>query len=103
MLFRAGQFGWGLGSFNGMVGLCISVSCARLGVLWRFCRRVVMDVSKTCVAHIFSDLKVTNHIHVALYYQQFPLILIPHLDNKMCCNENPHFVTLLAHCVSAAR
>ena len=34
-----------IGSFNGLAGLCISVDCVRLGVLWRFSRLVVMGVS----------------------------------------------------------
>ena len=44
---RSGYFSWlgqlprGLGSFNGLAGLCISVGCVRLAVLWRFCRLVV--------------------------------------------------------------
>ena len=33
------------GSFNGLAGLCISVDCVCLGVLWRFSRLVVMGVS----------------------------------------------------------
>ena len=33
------------GSFSGLVVLCISVDCVRLGVLWRFSRLVVMGVS----------------------------------------------------------
>ena len=32
------------GSFNGMAGLCISVYCVRLGVLWRFSRLVIKGV-----------------------------------------------------------
>ena len=31
----------GLGSFNGLACLCISVGSVRLAVLWRFCRLVV--------------------------------------------------------------
>ena len=54
------------------------------------------------MVHILSDQRVTNHVHVALY-QHFPRNLLPHLDNKMRCNENLHFVTLLARCDSAAR
>ena len=33
------------GSLNGLAGLCISVYCVRLGVLWRFKRLVVLGVS----------------------------------------------------------
>ena len=33
------------GSFNGLAGLCFSVYCVRLGVLWRFNRLVVLGVS----------------------------------------------------------
>ena len=30
-----------LGNFNGLAGLCISVGCVRLAVLWRFCRLIL--------------------------------------------------------------
>ena len=55
------------GSFNGLAVLCISVDCARLGVLWRFSRLVVMGVSIVSVAYmyIFLDQMFTNHVHVA--------------------------------------
>ena len=55
------------GSFNGLAGLCISVYCVRLGVLWRFSRLVVMGVSIVWVAYmyIFWDQRFTNHVHVA--------------------------------------
>ena len=54
-------------NFNGLAGLCISVYCVRLGVLWRFRRRVVMGVSIVWVAYmyIFLDQRFTNHVHVA--------------------------------------
>ena len=53
--------------FNGLAVLCISVDCARLGVLWRFSRLVVMGVSIVSVAYmyIFLDQRFTNHVHVA--------------------------------------
>ena len=55
------------GSFNGSAVLCISVDCARLGVLWRFSRLVVMGVSIVSVAYmyIFLEQRFTNHAHVA--------------------------------------
>ena len=55
------------GSFNGLAGLCISVDCVRLGVLWRFSRLVVMGVSIVWVEYmyIFSNQMFTNHVHVA--------------------------------------
>ena len=55
------------GNFNGLASLCISVYCGRLGVLWRFSRRVVMGVSIVSVAYmyIFFDQRFTNHVHVA--------------------------------------
>ena len=55
------------GSFNGLDGLCISVYCVRLGVLWRFSRLQVMGVSIVWVAYlyIFLDQRFTNHVHVA--------------------------------------
>ena len=55
------------GSFNGLTGLCISVYCVRLGVLWRFSRLVVMGVSIVWVAYmyIFWDQRFTNHVHLA--------------------------------------
>ena len=53
----------GLESFNGLTGLCISVGCVRLGVLWRFCRLVVMVFMVVLgVAYIFSDQRVTNNV-----------------------------------------
>ena len=56
-----------LGSFNGLAVLCISVYCVRLGVLWRFSRRVVIGVSIVWVAYmyIFLDQRFSNHVHVA--------------------------------------
>ena len=55
------------GNFSGLAGVCISVYCVRLGVLWRFSRRVVMGVSIVRVAYmyIFFDQRFTNHVHVA--------------------------------------
>ena len=55
------------GSFNGLVVLCISVDCVRLGVLWRFSRLVVMGVSIVWMAYmnIFLDQRFTIHAHVA--------------------------------------
>ena len=50
---------------------CLGVSngCVRLGVLWRFCRPVVMVFMVVMgVAYIFSDQRVNNHVHVALYH-----------------------------------
>ena len=54
-------------NFNGLASLCISVYCVRMGVLWRFIRRVVMGVSIVYVAYmyIFLDQRFTNHVHVA--------------------------------------
>ena len=55
------------GSFNGLAGLCISVYCVHLGVLWRFNSLEVMGVSIVWVAYvyIFLDQRFTNHVHVA--------------------------------------
>ena len=55
------------GNFSGLACVCISVYCVRLGVLWRFSRRVVMGVSIVRVAnmYIFFDQRFTNHVHVA--------------------------------------
>ena len=55
------------GNFMGLAGLCISVYCVRLGVLWRFSRLVVVGVSIVWVAYmyIFLDQRFTNHVHVA--------------------------------------
>ena len=55
------------GSFNGLAVLCFSVDCARLGVLGRFSRLVVMGVSIVSLAYIyiFLDQRFTNHVHVA--------------------------------------
>ena len=55
------------GSFNGLAGLCISVYCVRLFVLWRFSRLVVMGVTIVWVAYmyIFLDQRFTNHVYVA--------------------------------------
>ena len=64
------QFPRWFGSFNGLAGLCISVYCVRLGVLWRFSRLVVMGVSLVWVMkymYIFLDQRFTNHVHVASY------------------------------------
>ena len=54
------------GSFSGLAGLCISVYCVRLGVLWQFNRLVVMGVPIVWVAYmyIFWDQRFTNHVHV---------------------------------------
>ena len=46
----------GFGSFNGLTGLCISVFCVRLGVLWRFNRLEVMGVSIVWVAYMYIFL-----------------------------------------------
>ena len=43
-------------SFNGLAGLCISVYCVRLGVLWRFNRLEVMSVSIVWVAYVYIFL-----------------------------------------------
>ena len=55
------------GSFKGLAGLCISVYCVRLFVLWRFSRLVVMGVTIAWVAYmyIFLDQRLTNHVYVA--------------------------------------
>ena len=42
------------GNFNGLAGLCISVYCVRLGVLWRFSRLVIMGVSFVIHVYIFG-------------------------------------------------
>ena len=54
-------------NLNALAGLCISVYCVRMGVQWRFIRRVVMGVSIVYVAYmyIFLDQRFTNHVHVA--------------------------------------
>ena len=54
------------GSFNGLAGLCISVYCVRLSVLWRFNRLEVMGVTIVWVAYmyIFLDQRFTYHVHV---------------------------------------
>ena len=54
------------GSFNVLAGLCISVYCVRLGVLWRFSRLVVIGVSIVWLAYmyIFLDQRFSNHVHV---------------------------------------
>ena len=92
------------GSFNGLAGLCISVYCVSLGVLWRFSRLVIMGVSiagwHTCIYFGIKGLLLmfTRHLN-----QQFPRILKLHLHNKMRLNVNLHFVTLfmlLIHCVA---
>ena len=49
------QLPWEFGSFNGLAGLCISVYCVRLGVLWRFSRLVIMDVSFVIHVYIFGS------------------------------------------------
>ena len=51
----------------GLAVLCISLDCARLGVLWRFSRLKVMGVSTVSVAYmyIFLDQRFTNHVRVA--------------------------------------
>ena len=41
------------GSFNGLAGLCISVYCVCLGVLWQFSRLVVMGVLIVWVAYMY--------------------------------------------------
>ena len=55
------------GSFNGLAGLCFSLACVRLGVLWRFSRLVIMYVSIVWVAYMYTSLdqRFTNHVHVA--------------------------------------
>ena len=69
MLPWAGRFGCICcrRSFNELAGLCISVYCVRLGILWRFSRLVVMGVSIVWVAYmyIFLDQRFTCHVHVA--------------------------------------
>ena len=81
------------GSSNGLAGLCISVYCVRLGVLWRFSGLVVMGVLIVWVAYmyIFLDQKFMYTLHLN---QQFPRILTLYLHNKMRLNVNLHFVTL---------
>ena len=51
------------GSFNGLAGVCISLDCVRLGVLWL----VVIGVSIVWVAYMYTflDQRFTNHVHVA--------------------------------------
>ena len=92
------------GSFNGLAGLCISVYCVRLGVLWRFSRLVVMGVSIVWVAYMYIfGIKGLLIMYTWHLNQQFPRILTLHLHNKMCLNVNLHFVTLfmlLIHCVA---
>ena len=46
------------GSFNGLAGLCISVHCVRLGVLWRFSRLVITGVC------LFDSLRPINNLSV---------------------------------------
>ena len=54
------------GSFNGLAGLCVSVYCVRLGVLWRFNRLEVMGFNVwVAYLYIFLDQRFTNHVHVA--------------------------------------
>ena len=53
MLPWAERFGFTFGSFNGLAGVCISVDCVRLGVLWRFSRLVVMGDSIVWVAYMY--------------------------------------------------
>ena len=55
------------GIFNWLAGLCISVFCVRLCVLWRFNRLEVMGVSIVWVAYMYIFLyqRFTNHVHVA--------------------------------------
>ena len=55
------------GSFNGLAGLCISVYCVHLGVLWRSSRLVVMGVLIVWVAYmyIFLNQRFSDHVHVA--------------------------------------
>ena len=69
MLHWAGQFECisCLGSFIGLAGLCISLYCVRLGVLWRFSRLVLIGVSIVWVAYmyIFLDQRFTNHVLLA--------------------------------------
>ena len=66
-LIRVFQLPREFGSSNGLAVLCISVDCARLGVLWRFSRLVVKGVSIVSVAYmyIFLDQRFTNHVHMA--------------------------------------
>ena len=55
------------GSFNGLAGLCISVYCVRLAVLWRFSRLMATCVGVSIVwvayMYIFLDQRFTNHVH----------------------------------------
>ena len=80
------------GSFNGLAGLCISVYCVRLGVLWRFSRLVVMVVSIVWVTYMYIFL-IEGFLIMYTWHlkQQFPLILTFHLHNKMRLNVNLHF------------
>ena len=91
-------------NFNGLAGLCISMYCVRLGVLWRFSRRVVMGVSIVWVAYMYifwiKGLLIMYTWHLN---QQFLRILTLHLHNKIRLNVNLHLVDLfmlLIHCVA---
>ena len=54
------------GSFNGLTGLCISVYCVRLGILWRFSRLAIMSsIVWVAYMYIFWDQRFTNHVHLA--------------------------------------
>ena len=53
------------GNFSGLAVLCISVYCVRLGVLWRFSRRVVMGVSIVRVAYMYISFDQRFTVHVA--------------------------------------
>ena len=72
MIPWAGRFGCisclGVWEFQ-LVGWLVYFSGlhARLGVMWRFSRLVVMGISIVWVAYmyIFFDQKFTNHVHVA--------------------------------------
>ena len=41
------------GSFNGLTGLCMSMYCVRLGVLWRFSRLAIMGVYCLGGIHVY--------------------------------------------------
>ena len=76
-------------SFNGLAGLCISVYCVRLGVLWRFSRMHGCYGCFNCLSgtHVYILLIMyTWHLN-----QQFPRILIPHLHNKNAPQCEPAF------------
>ena len=67
MLLWARRFGCISCLLNGLAGLCISVDCVRIGVLWQFSRLVVKGVSIVWVTYVYIFLgqRFTNHVHVA--------------------------------------